>query len=163
MSIYTPEPKLRRLTAGVVAAYIARTPVPAAEQSGVIRLVFAALDTVEPTAPPSGVRPEPAVPVKKSVLPDHIVCLEDGRRMKMLKGYLRTKYGMTPGEYRARWGLPDSYPMTAPGYSAQRSDLARKGLLGRKPLQPMTAEVAVRQTREGAKGRRPGRKVPAPE
>ena len=164
MSIDTPKPELCRLTARIVAAYVSRTPVPTAELAEVIRSVFAALGSVGTTPPSADVppAPEPAVPIKKSVFPDHIVCLEDGMKLKMLKRHLRTKYGMTPGQYRQRWGLPDSYPMTAPNYAAHRSGLAKKAGLGRKPLAPAATEVTVRRVAEGVTGRRSGRKALAP-
>ena len=79
------------------------------------------------------VRPEPAVSIRNSVKPDYIVCLEDGKKLKMLKRYLRTNYNMSPEEYRARWGLAADYPMVAPNYAAQRRDLAKTIGLGRKP------------------------------
>ena len=78
-------------------------------------------------------RPEPAVPVKKSITPDYLVCLEDGKKLKMLKRHLMTHYGITPDEYRAKWGLPADYPMVAPNYAEQRRSLAVKIGLGRKP------------------------------
>ena len=83
------------------------------------------------TAPSVPERPRPAVPIKKSVLPDYIVCLEDGKKLKMLKRHLRTTYSMTPEEYRAKWGLGSDYPMVAPNYSAQRSNFAKRIGLGR--------------------------------
>ena len=79
-----------------------------------------------------GERPKPAVPIRKSITPDFIVCLEDGKKLKMLKRHLRTNYSMTPEEYRAKWGLPADYPMVAPNYAAQRSAFAKKIGLGRK-------------------------------
>ena len=86
---------------------------------------------LEPAAPEPK-RPEPAVPVKKSVFPDYIICLEDGRKLKMLKRHLQTAYNMTPQEYRARWGLPSDYPMVAPGYAESRSAIAKSIGLGKK-------------------------------
>lgn len=83
-------------------------------------------------ADPNADRPDPAVPIKKSITPDHIICLEDGRKLKMLKRYLRTAYDMSPDEYRQRWGLPADYPMTAPSYSQRRMELAKEHGLGRK-------------------------------
>jgi predicted transcriptional regulator len=77
-------------------------------------------------------RPHPAVPIKKSVMPEYIVCLEDGKKLKMLKRHLKTRYNMSPEEYRERWGLPSDYPMVAPAYAQQRSDLAKKIGLGTK-------------------------------
>ena len=84
-------------------------------------------------AKPEEEKPTPAVPIKRSVTPDHIICLEDDKKLKMLKRHLKTRYDMTPDEYRRRWGLKDDYPMVAPSYAAQRSDLAKKIGLGRKP------------------------------
>jgi predicted transcriptional regulator len=78
-------------------------------------------------------RPDPAVPISKSITPDHIICLEDGRKLKMLKRYLRSRFNLTPDEYRARWGLPSDYPMVAPNYAKRRSDFAKEIGLGRKP------------------------------
>ena len=86
---------------------------------------------LEPAAPEPK-RPEPAVPVKKSVFPDYIVCLEDGKKMKLLKRHLQTAYNMTPQEYRERWGLPPEYPMVAPGYAERRSAIAKSVGLGKK-------------------------------
>ena len=122
------------LTADIVAAYVANNTVPSAELSGLIAEVYAALQRTS-----SGVAPEPApeplkpaVPVKKSVNPDFIVCLEDGKKFKSLKRHLRTQYNMTPEEYREKWGLPADYPMVAPNYAAARSDLAKKMGLGQQ-------------------------------
>jgi predicted transcriptional regulator len=88
---------------------------------------------------------KPAIPVKRSVTPDYIICLEDGKKLKMLKRHLRTTYNITPDEYRAKWGLPPDYPMVAPNYAAQRSDFAKKIGLGRKAAE--TTEKPVRKTR----------------
>ena len=85
------------------------------------------------SAEPEPEKTVPAVSIRKSVMPDHIVCLEDGKKLKMLKRHLKTRYDMTPDEYRQRWGLKDDYPMVAPSYAAQRSDLAKKIGLGKKP------------------------------
>ncbi len=164
MSTDTPEPKLSRLTAGIVAAYVSHTPVPMAELAGVIRSVFAALGGVGTTAlsadvPPA---PEPAVPLNKSIFSNHMVCLEDGITLTMLKRHLRIHHGLTPEAYRRRWGLRDSYPMVAPSYAAQRSVLAKKAGLGRKPATPVTPEVLVQRVPEGVTGRRSSRKAPAP-
>jgi predicted transcriptional regulator len=119
-----------RLGAEIVAAYVSRNSVPAEAVPEIIQQVFhtlSAIGTGEPQAP----RPEPAVPVKKSVMPDYIVCLEDGKKLKMLKRYLRSRYDMSPDEYRRRWGLPPDYPMVAPAYAARRSEFAKQIGLGR--------------------------------
>jgi predicted transcriptional regulator len=119
------------LTAEIVAAHVSNNTVPLADLPALIQQVFqtlSAIGTGESAAP----RPEPAVPVKKSVLPDYIVCLEDGKKLKMLKRHLKTAYNMTPEKYRERWGLPSDYPMVAPNYAKQRSQLARELGLGTK-------------------------------
>jgi predicted transcriptional regulator len=123
---------LLTLTAAIVSAYVARNPLPAIELPGLIRTTYDALSTLgQVTASPAS-EPVPAVPIKKSVFPDHIICLEDGRSFKSLKRHLRTAYGMTPEDYRARWKLPADYPMVAPDYAAHRASLARAIGLGRK-------------------------------
>ena len=96
------------------------------------------------------------MPVKKSVFPDHIVCLEDGKKMRMLKRYLQSRYGLTPDAYRTKWGLPTSYPMVAPDYAAQRSAIAKEIGLGRKPTSE--AEVTVQRIPEAKRGRKLGSK-----
>ena len=116
------------LTANIVMSHVSHNPVPAAELTKLIRDVYEALSTVE--RPAESTRPEPAVPVKKSVTPDYIFCLEDGKKLKMLKRHLKTSYDMTPDEYRERWGLASDYPMVAPSYAKKRSSLARKIGLG---------------------------------
>ena len=102
--------------------------------------------TAEPTPAPL----TPAVPIRKSVLPDHIVCLEDGKALKMLKRYLQVRYGMTPQQYREKWGLPADYPMVAPAYASHRSSLAKQIGLGRKP-----GSSAPKQTRTMGKSEKP--------
>jgi len=122
-----------RMVVDVVAAYVSKNPLPANQIPELINTVYGTLGQLDPQAPE--VKPEvarPAVPVKKSVNPDFIVCLEDGKKLKMLKRHLRTTYNMTPDEYRAKWNLPADYPMVAPNYAAQRSDFAKKIGLGRK-------------------------------
>jgi len=119
------------LVADIVAAHLSNNSVPVAELPNLIRDVYRALSTVGEAEIPSE-RPEPAVPVKKSVFPDYIICLEDGKKLKMLKRHLRTAYNMTPQEYRERWGLPADYPMVAPNYAKQRSKLAKQIGLGTK-------------------------------
>jgi predicted transcriptional regulator len=110
------------------------------ELAGLIRQVHASLASVG-QAPLAAVRPQPAVPIKKSVTPDYIICLEDGRKLKMLKRHIKTAYNMTPEQYRERWGLPPDYPMVAPNYTAQRSELAKQIGLG----------TSGRRTRAGAR------------
>ena len=121
------------LTSDIVAAHVSHNEVAVDEVPGLIANVFGALSGLGEAAEPVDERPEPAVSVRASVKPDHIVCLEDGKKLKMLKRYLRTNFDMTPEEYRARWNLPSDYPMVAPNYAEKRRDLAKKIGLGRKP------------------------------
>ncbi len=124
---------LIELTADVVAAYVSNNPLPVSELAGLIADVHAALGRAGTAAePPSPDRPKPAVNPKKSVHDDYIVCLEDGRKFKSLKRHLMTHYGLTPDQYREKWGLEATYPMVAPNYAAARSKLAKKMGLGRK-------------------------------
>jgi predicted transcriptional regulator len=124
------------LTADVVAAYVSNNPVPVGELPKLIADVYGALGLVNGAAVPAEVEPQkPAVPIKKSVTPDYIISLEDGRKFKSLKRHLSTHYDMTPNEYRAKWNLPSDYPMVAPNYSATRSTLAKSLGLGRKPAE----------------------------
>jgi predicted transcriptional regulator len=124
------------LTADIVAAYVAANEVAQSDLPGLIRTVHAALRDLSNPAPATAKIPqEPAVPVKKSINPDYIVCLEDGKKFKSLKRHLRTRYSMTPDEYRTKWDLPHDYPMVAPNYAKERSNLAKRMGLGlaRKP------------------------------
>jgi predicted transcriptional regulator len=122
---------LRQVTE-IVAAYVSKNPVEARDLPGIIRNVHATLAGIgaEPTQGAAAPRP-PAVPIKKSVQPEYIVCLEDGKKLKMLKRYLRSRYKLTPDEYRVRWNLPPDYPMVAPNYAQKRSDFAKKIGLGK--------------------------------
>ncbi|WP_184772923.1 MucR family transcriptional regulator [Aminobacter carboxidus] len=125
------------MTADIVAAYVRNNPLPASELGRIIAETFVAVSKLQ-TAP--GPQPEetraPAVPIKKSVTPDFIICLEDGRKFKSLKRHIGTHYDLTPDEYRAKWGLPADYPMVAPNYAAARSQLAKASGLGRKAATP---------------------------
>ena len=120
---------LLALTADIVASHVANNPVAVQDLPQLIQQVYAALAGVGATAVAKE-RPVPAVPVRRSVTPDCIVCLEDGKKLKMLKRHLKTRYNLTPEEYRERWGLPADYPMVAPNYAKQRSALAKKIGLG---------------------------------
>ena len=124
--------ELLELTTEIVASYVSNNTVASADLSNVIQDVYKTMTQLgtQSTQPE---RPKPAVAVKKSVTPDHIVCLEDGKKLKMLKRHLKTAYNMTPEEYRERWGLPADYPMVAPNYAKHRSSLAKKIGLGTKP------------------------------
>ena len=123
------------LTADIVAAHVSNNNVTVDDVPALITTVHQALRGLGGDAPVEEVRPDPAVSVRASVKRDHLVCLEDGKRMKMLKRHLMTEHGMTPGEYRQRWGLAADYPMVAADYAETRRDLAVKIGLGRKPGQ----------------------------
>jgi predicted transcriptional regulator len=124
---------LIELTADVVAAYVSNNPVPVGDLPNLIGDVHAALGKVGGAAEPAVAdKPKPAVNPKRSVHDDYIVCLEDGKKFKSLKRHLMTHYGLTPEQYREKWGLEASYPMVAPNYAAARSQLAKKMGLGRK-------------------------------
>jgi predicted transcriptional regulator len=120
------------LTVQIVSAHVSNNAVTPETLPSLIQDVYKTLTGVnkEPAAPD---RPQPAVPVKKSVMPDHIICLEDGKKLKMLKRHLKTAYNMTPEQYRERWGLGPDYPMVAPNYAKHRSSLAKTIGLGTKP------------------------------
>lgn len=124
---------LLELTTEIVSSHVANNSVAVQDLPDLIRQVYGTLSTIDqaPAAQPD--RPQPAVPVKRSVTPDYIICLEDGRKLKMLKRHLKTAYNMSPEEYRERWGLQADYPMVAPNYARQRSNLAKKIGLGTKP------------------------------
>jgi predicted transcriptional regulator len=125
--------EIMRLGAGIVAAYVSRNQISADAVPDVIRTVHQALTQLAGAGAPQQPeeRPKPAVPIGRSVQHDYIVCLEDGKKLKMLKRYLRSRYNMSPDEYRRRWGLAPDYPMVAPAYAARRSDFAKKIGLGR--------------------------------
>ncbi len=130
MAEQTKPGEILSLTTSIVAAHVSNHSVPVADLPQLIRDVYQTLSTVDSAAEREAERPTPAVPVKKSVTPDHIVCLEDGKKLKMLKRHLKTAYNMTPEEYRERWGLAPDYPMVAPNYAKQRSKLAKQIGLG---------------------------------
>ena len=122
-----------RMAVDVVAAYLSNNQVASTQIPEVIQSVFTSLSEIEVGTAEARPEPQkPAVPIRKSVTPDYIVCLEDGKKLKMLKRHLQTTYGMSPEEYRAKWGLPADYPMVAPNYAQQRSEFAKKIGLGRK-------------------------------
>src|SRR5258708_15240690 len=116
------EEDLLRMTADVVAAYVSNNTLPTAQLAEVINAVYNSLRSLEGQSAETPPEPlKPAVPVRKSVTPDYLVCLEDGKKLKMLKRHLRSTYNLTPDGYRAKWGLPADYPMVAPNYAEQRS------------------------------------------
>ena len=121
------------LTAEIVSAYVSNNSVPAAEIPALINQVHSALQRVSSGQAETAAEPlKPAVPVKRSITPEYIVCLEDGKKFKSLKRHLRTQYNMTPEQYREKWGLPPDYPMVAPNYAAARSQLAKQMGLGQQ-------------------------------
>ncbi len=124
--------ELLHMASDITAAYVSRNSLPAEELPGVIRTIHATLSSVGRGSGGNHNGLRPAVPVRRSVTSDYIVCLEDGKRLKMLKRHLRSAYDMTPDEYRAKWGLPSDYPMVAPNYARQRSRFAKEIGLGRK-------------------------------
>lgn len=147
---------LVELTADVVSAYVSNNPVPVLELPALITQVHQSLATLGSAKAPVAdeEKPVPAVPVKKSVTPDFIICLEDGKKFKSLKRHLTTHYNMTPEDYRAKWHLPRDYPMVAPNYAAQRSALALASGLGRKGAPAPAAPRKARAAKAPAKSAR---------
>jgi predicted transcriptional regulator len=125
--------ELLALTAEIVAAHVGNNAVGGAEVAGLIQSVFDTLERLASDEPAAPAEQTPAVPIRRSVTDDHILCLEDGKKLKMLKRHLMTDHGLTPEQYRAKWGLRADYPMVAPNYSVQRQTLAKQIGLGRKP------------------------------
>lgn len=124
---------LLRMVVDIVAAYLSNNQVPSSQVPDIIHAVSSSLNSLDeqpPAAPAETAKP--AASIRRSVTPDYIICLEDGKKLKMLKRHLRTTYNMTPEEYRTKWSLPPDYPMVAPNYAEQRSDLAKRIGLGRK-------------------------------
>ncbi len=130
MNSETPSSELLSLTTQIVSAHVGHNAVDPNDLPALIEQVYKTLANVGAEPAPEPERPQPAVPVKKSVTPEYIICLEDGKQLKMLKRHLKTAYDMTPEEYRERWGLPADYPMVAPNYAKQRSKLAKDIGLG---------------------------------
>ncbi len=121
------------LTSDIVAAHVSNNSVSVDDIPALITNVYGALAGLGQAAPAPEVRPEPAVSIRASIKPDYVVCLEDGKKLKMLKRHLMTHYNLTPDQYRTRWNLPSDYPMVAPNYAEKRRELAKKIGLGRKP------------------------------
>ncbi|MSO91409.1 MAG: MucR family transcriptional regulator [Acetobacteraceae bacterium] len=132
MADNTAHTNILGLTAQIVSAHVAHNAVPSDALPGLIQDVYKTLVNISADIPPAQ-RPAPAVAVKKSIFPDYLVCLEDGKKLKMLKRHLKTAYSMSPEQYRDRWDLDAAYPMVAPNYAKQRSSLAKKIGLGTKP------------------------------
>lgn len=137
----TQNASLIELTADIASAYVGNNVVAASDLPSLILEIFRALTGVDGSAEQPVEPQTPAVPIRKSITDDHLICLEDGRKFKSLKRHLRTKYNLSPEDYRAKWGLPKAYPMVAPAYAAARSSLAKQlglGQGGRKPANAKT-------------------------
>jgi predicted transcriptional regulator len=152
ISSTTSSEELVTLTGRITAAYLRSNILPAADIAGVIGIVHGSLLQL---AQPVSLQQEedvqkPAVPIRKSVTAEYIVCLEDGKKLKMLKRHLSATYGMTPNQYRARWNLPADYPMVAPAYAEKRSDLAKANGLGRRHQEPEPVLVSKKRGRPKA-------------
>jgi predicted transcriptional regulator len=158
------ENELLRLSAQIVSAHAKHNPVSSAELTNVIQSVYQALKSTDGPLVDELPPQSPAVPIKKSVFPGYIVCLEDGKKLKMLKRHLMAAYGMTPDDYRARWKLPSTYPMVAPDYAERRSTLAKENGLGRTNQgsfpaeEPVDEEPRIQKIAAGARGRKAGTK-----
>lgn len=123
-----------RLATQIVSAFVSNNAVPASSLPELIKSVHETILAIaQSSIEEISTKPVPAVPISESITPDHIICLEDGKELVMLKRYLNSQFDMTPEEYRAKWGLPPDYPMVAPNYAKSRSDLAKKIGLGKKP------------------------------
>ncbi|MBR0664489.1 MucR family transcriptional regulator [Roseomonas hellenica] len=139
-------PDLLALTAEIVAAHVANNSITQTDLPALIQNVHRTLAGLgERPAPPPEEKRQPAVSIKRSITPDYLICLEDGRKLKSMKRHLMTSFGLTPEQYRERWGLPKDYPMVAPAYSAKRSAMAKQIGLGSKP------KAKSRSGRKGAK------------
>ncbi|MEE2654447.1 MAG: MucR family transcriptional regulator [Pseudomonadota bacterium] len=122
-----------KMAVEIVSAYVSNNDVSAAQVPDLINTIYSSLNTLNGSSSINGTEsPRPAVSIRRSITPDYIICLEDGKKLKMLKRHLRASYGITPDEYRTKWGLPPDYPMVAPNYAEQRSNFAKKIGLGRK-------------------------------
>ncbi len=141
MSDQAQHADLLALTSDIVSSHVANNTVAVSDLPQLIQNVYATLAGLGQSAEPERPRQEPAVPIRSSVKPDYIVCLEDGKKLKMLKRHLKTAYNMTPDEYRAKWGLPADYPMVAPNYAEARRQLAKNIGLGTKRASRAKAEA----------------------
>lgn len=148
-------PNYIELSADIVSVYVSNNSVPAADLPSLLQSVYSALTkTAHGQAREPQVELTPAVPIKRSVTPDYIICLEDGKKFKSLKRHLRTTYDMTPEQYRAKWSLPADYPMVAPNYAKARSELAKTMGLGQQRKKGSTKVKATSEEAVPAKGRR---------
>ncbi|PZV34010.1 MucR family transcriptional regulator [Mesorhizobium kowhaii] len=136
---------LIELTAEIVSAYVSKNAVPATSLHDLIESINTSLSKIGQPAEPEKPALSPAVNPKRSVFPDYIICLDDGKKFKSLKRHLSTHYGLSPDEYREKWGLPRDYPMVAPNYAAQRSALAKSSGLGRKTAAKPAKKAPVRR------------------
>lgn len=142
--------ELVELTADLVSAYVSNNPVPVADLPSLVAQVHESLKSLHSAEPePEPEKLTPAVSVRRSITPDYLVCLEDGKKFKSLKRHLATHHGLTPEEYRAKWSLPADYPMVAPAYAAARSKLAKEMGLGRKKKE-VAAPAPARKSRKAA-------------
>lgn len=151
------------LTADIVAAHVTNNSVAVSELATLIANVHAALSGLGKPAGEPQARPEPAVSIRASVKHEYIVCLEDGKKLKMLKRHLMTHYQLSPDEYRSKWGLPSDYPMVAPAYAEQRRALAKSIGLGRKPQSRGSKKPAKATPVKPTNGRRSSTKAKAPQ
>lgn len=154
-----PRPDLLGMTARIVASHVANNHMEVSALPSLIQSVFRTLSNVEAPEPAPAAKQPPAVPVKKSVFPDFIVCLEDGKKLSMLKRHLQTSYGMTPDDYRAKWSLPPDYPMVAPNYASKRSALAKSIGLGRKAVAVPAEPIQLEEPVEAAATQLPARRA----
>ena len=137
-----PTDDVLRMTADVVAAYVRNHSLATQDLPGIINTVHTSLTDISRNDAAAAVPLQPAVPIRRSVTPDYIVCLEDGRKLKMLKRHLRTSYNLTPDEYRTKWQLGPDYPMVAPNYAKRRSEFAKQIGLGQKSRRKRGAKRA---------------------
>ncbi|MGB0935094.1 MAG: MucR family transcriptional regulator [Alphaproteobacteria bacterium] len=135
--------EIMNLTTEIVASYVSNNPVEASDLNALIQSTYKSLSEIAAGRSYQASRPEPVVSIKKSVSDDYIICLEDGKKLKMLKRHLKSAYNMTPEQYRERWGLAPDYPMVAPSYARQRSELAKTIGLGTRPRGKARIEQAA--------------------
>jgi predicted transcriptional regulator len=151
MSESQTSPNFVELAAEIVSAYVSNNSVPSADLPMLLNTIYTALtQTAQGQNQETKAERVPAVPVKKSVTPDYIVCLEDGKKFKSLKRHLRTTYDMTPDQYRAKWGLPSDYPMVAPNYAKTRSELAKTMGLGQQRRKEQATPAKGRKAKTAA-------------
>ena len=154
MSEQQDKSALVEMTTDIISAYLGQNKIAVADLPALIKSIHGALTDVATGAPEvAAEKREPAVSIRRSITPDFLICLEDGRKFKSLKRHLRTKYDLSPEDYRARWGLPKDYPMVAPSYAAARSELAKKMGLGAGGRQPAAKPVAKAPAKAPARAR----------